>query len=163
MSTVQEGWPSTLVEVPAEIKPYFQFRDEITAQNGLLFKGERLNVPDNLRKETMERVHSSHRGIEGCLRRDREVFYWPRMNAEVKDFILKCDICNLYKPAQPREPLIPHEIPSRLWEKVGTVLFLFDCLCNISFPFSTNFLMLIILRIFVNVLQVLFVLGFAES
>lgn len=81
MSTVQEGWPSTLVEVPAEIKPYFQFRDEITAQNGLLFKGERLNVPDKLRKETMERVHSSHRGIEGCLRRDREVFYWPRMNA----------------------------------------------------------------------------------
>ena len=126
MSTVLEGWPNTLDEVPAEVKPYFQFRDEITAQNGLLFKGERLIVPVKLRKEMMEKVHSSHLGIEGCLRRAREVFYWPRLNAELKDFILKCDTCNSYKPAQPREPLMPHEIPSRPWQKVGTDLFLFD-------------------------------------
>ena len=82
--------------------PYFQFRDEITAQNGLLFKAERHIVPAKLRKEMMEMVHLSHLGIEGCLRRAREVFYWPRMNAELKDFILKCDICNSFKPEQPR-------------------------------------------------------------
>ena len=126
MSAVLEGWPKTLDEVPAEVKPYFQVRDEITAHNGLLFKGERLIVPAKLRKEMMEKIHSSHLGIEGCLRRAREVFYWPRLNVELKDFILKCDICNLYKPAQPREPLMPHEIPSRPWQKVGTDLFLFD-------------------------------------
>jgi len=87
MSTVLEGWPNTLDEVPTEIKPYLQFRDEITAQNGMLFKGERLIVRAKLRKEMMEKVHSSHLGIEGCLRRAREVFYWPRLNAELKDFI----------------------------------------------------------------------------
>ena len=48
------------------------------------------------------------------------------MNAELKDFILKCDICNSQKPEQPREPLMPHEIPSRPWQKVGTDLFQFD-------------------------------------
>ena len=126
MSVVLEGWPSTPDEVPAEVKPYFQFRDEITAQNGLLFKAERLIVPAKLRKEMMEMVHSSHLGIEGCLRRAREVFYWPRMNAELKDFILKCDICNSFKPEQHREPLMPHEIPSRPWQKVGTDMFFFD-------------------------------------
>ena len=60
MSTVLEGWPNTLDEVPTEIKPYLQFRDEITAQNGLLFKGERLIVRAKVRKEMMEKVHSSH-------------------------------------------------------------------------------------------------------
>ena len=115
MSVVLEGWPTTPDEVPAEVKPYFQFRDEITAQNGLLFKVEHLIVPAKLRKEMMEMVHSSHLGIEGCLRRTREVFYWLRINAELKDFILKCDICNFVKPEQPREPLMPHEIPSRPW------------------------------------------------
>ena len=74
----------------------------------------------------MEKVHSSHLAIEGCSRRAREVFYWPRMNAELKDFILKCDVCNSYKPGQPREPLMPHEIPSRPWQKVGTDLLQFD-------------------------------------
>ena len=74
----------------------------------------------------MEKVHSSHQGIEGCSCRAREVFYWPRMNAELEDFILKCDVCNSYKPEQPREPLMPHEIPSRPWQKVGTDLLQFD-------------------------------------
>ena len=120
ISTALEGWPSTMDEAPAQVKPYFQFGDQITAQNGLLFKGERLIVPAKLRKEMMERVHSSHLDIEGCLRRAREVFYWPRMNAEFKDFIPKCDICNLCKPTQ------PWEIPSRPWQKAGTDLFLFD-------------------------------------
>ena len=74
----------------------------------------------------MKKVHSSHLGIEGCLRRAREVFYWPRMNAEIKDYIFKCDICNSFKPEQLREPLMPQEIPSRPWQRVATGLFLFD-------------------------------------
>ena len=51
ISTVLEGWPSTLDKVPAEFKPYFQFEDEITAQNSLLFRGERLIAPAKLRKK----------------------------------------------------------------------------------------------------------------
>ena len=49
----------------------------------------------------MEKVHSSHLGTEGCLPRAREKFYGPRMNAEFKDLILKCNICGSYKLAQP--------------------------------------------------------------
>ena len=62
----------------------------------------------------MEKVHSSHLGIDGCLRRAREVFFWPRMNA------------NSFKPEQLREPLMPHEIPSWPWQRVATDLLLFD-------------------------------------
>ena len=107
-------------------KSYLSCRADITVQNGLLFKGERIIVPSQLRKEMMEKIHSSHLGIEGCLRRAREVFYWPRMNAELKDFILKCDVCNSFKPQQTQEPLMPHEIPTRPWQKVGTDLMQFD-------------------------------------
>ena len=48
------------------------------------------------------------------------------MNAELKDFILKCDVCNSFKTQQPQEPLMPHEIPTRPWKKVGTDLMQFD-------------------------------------
>ena len=99
---------------------YFSCREGITVQNGLLFKGQRIIVPLYLRKEMMDKIHSSQLDFEGCLR--REVFYWPRMNAELKDFILKSDVCNSYKPEQRQEPLMPHEIPTRPWQKVGTDL-----------------------------------------
>ena len=55
MSTVLEGWPSTENRVPQEIKSYFCCREDITVQNGLLFKGERIIVPSQLRKEMMGR------------------------------------------------------------------------------------------------------------
>ena len=45
MSTVLEGWPRALDEVPAI---YFQLRDEITARSGLLFTRERLIVSAKL-------------------------------------------------------------------------------------------------------------------
>ena len=60
MSTVLEGWPSTLDEVPAKVKPYVQFRDEITTQNCLLLRDKCIIVPSKLRKEMMERFYSSH-------------------------------------------------------------------------------------------------------
>ena len=55
MSTVLEGWPSTENRVPQEIKSYFCCREDITVQNGLLFKGERIILPSQLRKEMMGR------------------------------------------------------------------------------------------------------------
>ena len=51
MTTVLEGCPSTQAKVPVAVKPYFPFREEITAQNGLLFKSEHFIVPAKLRRE----------------------------------------------------------------------------------------------------------------
>ena len=48
------------------------------------------------------------------------------MNAELKDVILKCDVCNSYNPEQPKERLMPHEFPTRPWQKVGTDQMQFD-------------------------------------
>ena len=97
-----------------------EMKSQASIEDGLLFNGEHLIVPSNIRKEMIEMVHSSHMGIKGCLRWARDVFYWQRMNAQLKDFILKCDICNTFKP----DPSIP-------WQKVGTDLFLFNVGVNI--------------------------------
>ena len=43
--------------------------------------------------------------------------YWPGMNQEVKDVV--CSTCNAYRPEQCKEPLLPHDIPSRPWSRVG--------------------------------------------
>ena len=48
------------------------------------------------------------------------------MNAEIKDTITKCAICNTLKPEQCRELIKQHEVPDKPWSMVGTDLFMFN-------------------------------------
>ncbi|CAB3981085.1 Retrovirus-related Pol poly from transposon [Paramuricea clavata] len=74
----------------------------------------------------MESLHASHQGIETTLRRARETMYWPNMNAEIKDYVKKCDLCCSIGPKQSKETLICHKVPDRPWGKIATDLFEFD-------------------------------------
>ena len=123
---IKVGWPDKKEEVPAEIGNYFHFKEELTIQDGIRFKGNRVIVPVALRPLMVKKVHSSHIGIEGCLRKARDVLFWPGMSAEIKDSIGKCDTCNSYQKNQQKEPLIPHDpqfarhgIPDTLYSDNG--------------------------------------------
>ena len=125
-TVIQTGWPDTKEEVPVSIQGYFHFRDELSVQDGLVLKGERLVVSQSMREEIKQKLHQSHLGIQGCLRRGKEVVYWPGMNKDIEDFISSCSVCKSYQTDQQKEPMISHEIPSRPWEKVGCDLFDFE-------------------------------------
>ena len=45
------GWPEKKDDVPLEVRPYFNCRDEISYSHGLLLKGEKIIVPSSLHKE----------------------------------------------------------------------------------------------------------------
>ena len=122
-TTIREGWPENKDLLPARIRDYFPFREELTLQNGLVFKGERLVVPESAREEMKARIHASHIGIQGCLRRAREVLYWPGMNRDIENCIAQCQVCNSQPREQTKEPMICHEIPTRPWEKIAVDLF----------------------------------------
>ena len=123
--TIVSGWPESKGEVHLLITPYFHFRDELSVQHGVIFKGERAVIPKELRRDMMKRIHSSHIGVEGCLRRACESIYWPGMNAEVKDFIEQCEVCRSCDDRQQKETLLSHDVPDRPWTKVGIDMFLF--------------------------------------
>ena len=113
-------------EVLTEIPYNFHFREELTIQDGILFKGNRVIVPEALRSHMVKKVHSSHIGMEGCLKKARNVLFWPGMTAEIKDCVAKCDTCNTYQAKQQKEPLIPDDPPKRPWSHVATDRFNFD-------------------------------------
>ena len=136
IQVILKGWPDKKEELPLQLHPYYNNRDELTAQDGVLFKGQRCLIPARLRPKIRERLHGAHTGIESCLRRARETVYWPGMTAEIKDYIAKCAVCATYQKEQPKEPLISHKIPTRPWETVGRDLFHFkdrDYLCTVDY------------------------------
>ncbi|XP_042148029.1 uncharacterized protein K02A2.6-like [Ixodes scapularis] len=113
------GWPQDRNNIPPEIRMYFPFRDELVVEDGIVYKGQRLVVPKALRREMKEKLHSSHMGVASTLRRARDSIFWPSMNAEIKDHISACEICQKHTPAQQRETLKPHPEPNFPWERVG--------------------------------------------
>ena len=123
---ILEGWPEDKTAIPAAAMPYLSVMDELSVQNGIILRGERALIPKSLRHDMLRRIHMSHMDMEGCLRRARECVYWPAMSIEVKDFILKCDICRSVDNKQQKETLISHDVPNRPWAKVGVDLFTFN-------------------------------------
>jgi len=72
---ITQGWPERRADVPSQLQVCFPFREELSIQDGVVFKGERIVVPSSLRQCMMDKVHSSHLGIQGCLWRAKKAFY----------------------------------------------------------------------------------------
>ena len=122
-SFILKGWPNNKSDLPLQAAPDYTLRDELTVQDGVILRGKRLVIPASLRKQMKNKLHSSHMETESCLRRAREYIFWPGMSAEIKKQVEACEICRTYETSQQKEILIPHEIPSHPWEKVGTDIF----------------------------------------
>ena len=117
------GWPSQNSDTDLDVRAYYNVRHELTMQNGLVFKDNRIVVPTSVRKDIIATVHRSHQGIQGCIHRAKDAVYWPLMNQEITDYVNQCSVCNTYRPEQCKEPLMPHAVPDRPWAKVGADLF----------------------------------------
>ena len=130
---ITHGWPDSRKEASKLDNSkkrifdlYWNSRDELTYEKGIIYKGHRVVIPAAERHNTMKSLHQSHIGIEGTLRRARDTVYWPGITAVLKDYISKCGICNRSRPEQCKEPLHPHKAPEIPWEKVGVDLFDMD-------------------------------------
>ena len=108
--------------LPDTVRPYFAIRDEIAVHEGLVFRGNRVIIPQGMRRKTLHKIHRSHIGVNGCIRRARDSLYWPRMAADIKTFVSQCETCRSLEQKQPKETLICHEYPTRPWAKVASDL-----------------------------------------
>ena len=93
-------------------------------------KGSRLVVPSSLRNEMKKILHTGHLGIERTNSNARSALYWPGVCNKLTEMVSNCNSCQTYRNKQQKKSLIPHEVPSAVWQIVGTDLFTF---CNKTF------------------------------
>ena len=125
-AVIQKGWPEHKSNLPSIISPFFNMRDELSIQDSLIFKGERVVVPRASRSELLKRIHSSHLGVNGCLKRARECVYWPGMTADIKNHVSTCEACREHERSQAKETIMSPETPARPWQRVAADLFEFE-------------------------------------
>ena len=123
---VQRGWPDTPKDVPAMIRPYWNYRDEITVIDGIMFKSRKIIIPKALRSGMLGRIHTGHMGVQKCKERARDVLFCPGKCKEIENMVEQCTTCQEYCTAQQKEPLLPHDIPERPWQMVATDLFVWN-------------------------------------
>ena len=49
--------------------------------------------------------------------------YWIGIGKQIEDHVSHCVPCQICSRSQQKEPAIPVEVPSRLWQKLGMDLF----------------------------------------
>ena len=122
-SAVLEGWPEHKEETPSAIREFWAIRDEISAQDGVLFRSQRVIIPKAMRHEMLRRIHCNHVGGDTCYRQARETLYWPGMRGEIKDYVQQCSVCNEYAHEQQKETMMSHPLPTRPWQLVSMDLY----------------------------------------
>lgn len=120
---IVDGWPDSSRNCTIGAKEYHNARDELSIAEGLILRGTKIVIPTSMREYVLKKIHEGHFGIDKCLRRARESLYWPGMSRDIKYMISQCSTCLKYSPRQQKETLIPHEIPTYPFQKVGTDLF----------------------------------------
>ena len=104
---------------------YWDYQEELTIQNELIFKRDKVVIPTALRADMLKAVHQPHLGGEASKRRAREVLFWPSIDRYIEKMVKSCSVCNRNRNQQPRETLKPHPVPSRQWQRIGVDLFTF--------------------------------------
>ena len=63
---VLQGWPEHKTKVSPLARPYWDCKHEISTEDGILFKGDKIIIPEIMRNEMLTLIHSSHLGTEKC-------------------------------------------------------------------------------------------------
>ena len=123
---IQNGWPDNKSDIPISCRIYWNYREELTCFEGVILKGQRIVIPEALRREMLKKLHASHMGIVKTKQRARDTMYWPGMSEQIEGMIKECTVCLQNQRQNSKEELQPHEIPNRVWTKIGTDLFTYE-------------------------------------
>jgi len=69
------------------------------------------HLPRTARSDILERLHSNHIGVNGCIRHAHDSIYFPGITTAIKEIITKCPVCVRYQTEQQKEPLMLHPAP----------------------------------------------------
>ena len=123
MTLISAGWPDDKLQSHLCLRKYRPYRDELSTQNGPVFRGTRIIIPHSTRTKFTACAHCSHLGIQYTINTARDIMYWPRMTADLTEVVQRCETCQQMKPALPKEPMITYPVPTLPWQIVASDCF----------------------------------------
>ena len=123
---ISTGWPAKRSQIPVSLHPYWNFRDELMIESGILMKNSKVLIPETLKQKFLMQIHQGHQGIEACRYRAREFVFWINLNNDLKELVEKCDICQSQQNSTAIIQKYVSEVPPHPWHTLGLDLFYFQ-------------------------------------
>ena len=88
-----QGWPASQKELPIVVKDYWNYRDELTLEAGIILKGSRVVIPKTIQEEILDKLHAAHQGTEKNKLRARSAVFWRNINKDIDELTKSCTVC----------------------------------------------------------------------
>ena len=119
---IHMGWPIDCRMLPQELHTFWNYREDLSKENGLITKGARLLIPSTLRRKVLEQIHDGHLCIEKCMLKARDSVFWPGISNDFRETVEKCGICQASFRAAKLVGNVS-DVPPHAWYTLGTDLF----------------------------------------
>ena len=119
---IHMGWPIDRRMLPHELHTFWNYREDLSMENGLITKGTRLLIPSTLRRKVLEQIHEGHLGIEKCMLKARDSVFWPGISNDIRETVEKCGICQASSRAAKPVGNVS-DVPPHTWHTLGSDLF----------------------------------------
>ena len=90
-----------------KLKAHSGINEELFVFEGVILRGDRIVVPQSLRKQILKLAHETHQGIVKTKQFLRARFFWPGMDQDVETLIKGCSACVVNQPLNRYTPLQP--------------------------------------------------------
>ena len=112
---VDRGWPRDRSLVPSELLIFYEKRDSVSYEDGILMWQGRIIVPEKIRTTILETLHNGHPGIWAMRALARFYVWWPNIDRDVEQHVRGCDPCQQNRPREPETLLYSWNAPSEPW------------------------------------------------
>lgn len=107
---INKGWLGYKRNTPIRTRQYWDTWDKVHVTQGIVFRHEKLVILTCMHGEILTKLHESpeHREMQSPR---SPMMYWPGMGQDIEETTWRCPTFTKYRPGNPQEPRIPHEIP----------------------------------------------------
>ena len=126
-------------QIPASLHPYWNFRDELTIESGILMKNSKVLIPEMLKQKYLRQIHRGHQGIKACRSRARDFVFWVNINKDIEELVQKYSLCQFQQNSTTNVQKYVSEVPPHPWHMIGSDIFYFrkiDFLVGVDYFFK---------------------------
>ena len=74
---ITHGWPEGKATISESLRLYWNYRGELSVQNGIIYKCTQVMLPQSMHKELLCKIHANHFGRNQTYVLACEVLCWP--------------------------------------------------------------------------------------